>query len=281
MYWRLMRVLRHHYPEYLMEAAGLGLLMIAASLLATIMHHPASPIHQAIASPVLQRLGIGMGMGLTAIALVYSPWGQQSGAHFNPVVTLTYWRLGKVKFWDALFYVISQFIGGLCGVLIAAGLLRGAIADPQVNYVVTMPGSTGAGVALCAELIISFGMMLMVLRVSNSPNRGRYTGLCAGALLATYITLESPLSGTSMNPARTMASAIAAQNWTAIWVYLTAPLLGMVLASEVFVRWKGQKAVRCAKLDHHSNKRCIFCCDYRVQAARKDHLLSDDLPGLS
>ena len=275
-----MRILRHHYPEYLMEAAGIGILMITASLLTIIMHHPASPVHQAIASPFLQRLGIGLGMGLTAIALVYSPWGQQSGAHFNPVVTLIYWRLGKVKFWDALFYVISQFIGGLCGMLIAAGVLGGAIADPQVNYIVTMPGETGVGVAFLAELLISFGMMLMVLRVSNSANRGRYTGLCAGALLATYITLESPLSGTSMNPARTMASAIAAQHWTAIWVYFTAPLLGMGLASEVFVRWRGRKAVRCAKLDHHSDKRCIFCCDYRAQAVRNANLLSDNLPGL-
>lgn len=105
--------------------------------------------------------------------------------------------------------------------------------------------------------------MLMVLLVSNSPSRGRYTGLFAGVLIATYITLEAPLSGMSMNPARTLASALPAQNWEAMWVYFTAPLVGMLLAAEAFVRWMGDRAVRCAKLDHHSHKRCIFRCGYR------------------
>jgi aquaporin Z len=274
-----MKVLCRHYPEYFMEAFGLGIFIISASVVTALLEYPASPIRLAIADPLLRRLIIGVAMGLTAIALIYSPWGKQSGAHFNPVVTFTFLRLGKIKWWDACFYIAAQFIGGLAGLLLAVGVLRNAIADPSVNYIVTTPGTGGIGVAFLAELMISFGMMLMVLLVSNSPSRGRYTGLFAGALIAIYITLEAPLSGMSMNPARTLASAIPAQHWTAIWVYFTAPLAGMLLASEVYVRWQGRGAVRCAKLHHRNNKRCIFRCGYGQRGREYEQfLLSDRLP---
>lgn len=167
---------------------------------------------------------------------------------------------------DALFYMLAQFVGGLLGVLVAARILGTAIAHPSVNYVVTLPGVMGVAIAFVAELLISFGMMMMVLIVSNTPKLARFTGLLAGLLISIYITLEAPLSGMSMNPARTLASAIPAQNWMAIWVYFTAPLLGMLFASELYIRWKGRKSVRCAKLHHDNHKRCIFRCGYRQQA---------------
>ncbi len=276
-----MDALHRHYPEYLMEAAGLGLFMISASVVTAILEYPASPIHQVITDPLLRRLIIGIAMGLTAIAIIYSPWGKQSGAHINPVVTLTFFRLGKVKRMDAFFYIVAQFVGGLLGVLLAAKILGAAIAHPTVSYVVTIPGSSGAGIAFLAELIISFGVMMMILVVSNTPKLARFTGLFAGVLIAAYITLEAPLSGMSMNPARTLASAIPAHNWTAIWIYFTAPLFGMLSASKVYVRLKGHHAVRCAKLHHQNNKRCIFRCGYREQANLNGTLiLSDKLPNL-
>ncbi len=258
-----MNRLSHHYPEYLMEAVGLGLFMISASVITAIFEYPSSPIHLMIMDPILRRFMIGIGMGLTAIALVYSPWGQQSGAHLNPVVTLTFFRLGKVKPKDAFFYVVSQFLGGVLGMGIAVGLLGGAIADPSVQYIVTVPGVGGVGTAFLAEMIISFGLMMMILMVSNHHRLARFTGLFSAILIVVYITLEAPLSGMSMNPARTLASAIAAQNWTAIWVYFTAPLLGMLSASELYIRVMGRRSVRCAKLHHQNDKRCIFRCGYR------------------
>lgn len=276
-----MNALRKHYPEYLMEAAGLGIFMVSASVVTALLEHPASLIHQAIANPLLRRFIIGVAMGLTAIAIIYSPWGKQSGAHINPVVTLTFFRLGKVKPIDTLFYIAAQFVGGLVGLGLAAKILGDAIGHPTVNYVVTIPGMKGAGVAFLAELIISFGVMMMILVVSNTPKLARFTGLFAGLLIAIYITLEAPLSGMSMNPARTLASAIPAHNWTAIWVYFTAPLLGMLSASELYIRLKGRKAIRCAKLHHHNNKRCIFRCGYREQAMNNhSQMLSDKLPNL-
>jgi aquaporin Z len=260
--------LRAHWPEYLMEAAELGMFMISACVFATILEHPASPIAEVLPHPTIRRLLMGIAMGLTAVGIICSPWGQQSGGHLNPAVTLTFLRLGKVRPWDALFYIGAQFLGGIAGVLVATMFLREAIAHPAVNYVTTRPGEAGLVVAFVAEFGISFILISMVLRISNTARLARYTPLFAGALVATYITLEAPISGMSMNPARTFGSAAAAQLWTSLWIYFTAPPLGMLAAAEVY-RWqKGAHAVLCAKLHHHNDKRCIFRCGYEAAQTR-------------
>ncbi|MBZ5537227.1 MAG: aquaporin [Acidobacteriia bacterium] len=254
--------LKQHWPEYLMEAGELGIFMISACLFASILQYPGSPVYSAITDPFLRRLIMGLAMGITAIALIHSPWGKQSGAHFNPAVTLTFLRLGKIKSWDAFFYVITQFCGGVMGVLVSSALLGQVVMDPLVNHAVTVPGMSGVAGAFVAELIISFGLMTVVLTTSNHQNLSRYTGAFAGGLVATYITFESPISGMSMNPARTFGSAVVAQLWTALWIYFTAPPLGMLSAAEIYLYFKGRSSVLCAKLNHHNNKRCIFRCGY-------------------
>jgi aquaporin Z len=256
----VIRALREHWPEYLCEAAELGLFMISAGLLTILLYHPQSPIVSLIPSEFVRRMFTGMAMGVTAIALVFSPLGKRSGAHFNPAVTLTFWRLGKVKNWDAFFYVIAQFMGGVCGVLLVSLFARMALANPSVNYVATLPGPYGNGVAFIAEFGIAFVLMSVVLRVSNTPFLARYTGLFAGALVATFITFESPLSGMSMNPARTFGSAFGGQLWTGLWIYFTAPVLAMQLAAAVYLWQRG--VVHCAKYHHHNNQRCIFNCRF-------------------
>ena len=250
--------LREHWPEYLIEAAGLGLFMVSASLFAVLLFHPESPIATLLGDSVAQRALMGLAMALTAIALIYSPGGRRSGAHFNPAVTLTFFWLGKVKGWDALFYVAAQFLGGVSGTLLVATVARGFVGDPSVNYVVTVPGASGVAVAFAAEAGIAFCTMTTVLAVSNSARWARFTGLSAGALVALYITLEAPLSGMSLNPARTFASAVPADVWRGFWVYLTAPLVGMLLAAALRVYW-ARGPVICAKLQHEHASRCIFC----------------------
>jgi len=198
-------------------------------------------------------------MGSIIISIIYSPWGKQSGAHLNPSVTLTFLRLGKVKVWDACFYVLFQFLGGVTGVALVAALFGGVVAHPAVRYVVTVPGMEGLLVALGAEFVIAFGMMSLILTLTNTPRLERYTGLAAGLLVATYITLEAPFSGMSMNPARTFGSALAADLWNGIWIYFTAPPLGMLTAAEIYLWLRGRHGVSCAKLHHSNDKRCIFC----------------------
>ena len=249
-----------------MEAFGLGVFMVSASFFATLFEHPSSPARQAISSPWLRLTLMGAAMGLTLIAIIYSPWGKRSGAHINPAVTLSFFRLGKIEPWDAAFYVTSQFIGAILGVLISALVLGSYLAASQVNYVVTVPGMCGVAIAFLAELAISFGLMAVILIATNHHRLARLTGLFAGILLAIYITVEAPLSGTSMNPARSFGSSVFAWLWSAHWIYFTAPPLGMLLAAELYLRVKGAASVYCAKLHHQNTKRCIFRCGYRSKA---------------
>jgi aquaporin Z len=103
-------------------------------------------------------------------------------------------------------------------------------------------------------------LMLTVLSVSNHPPAAPLTGVCAGLLVWTYITVEAPLSGMSMNPARTFGSALLAHDFPGLWIYFTAPPLGMLLAAEVFTRRFGAQRVLCAKLHHPHDRPCIFGC---------------------
>jgi aquaporin Z len=254
--------LRRHWPEYRMEAAGLGLFMISAGVFGTLLFHPGSPLAALLPAPLLRRALMGLIMGLTAIAIIYSPWGQQSGAHLNPAVTLTFWRLGKVASWDAVFYVAAQFAGGALGVLAVLTLLGALFADPPVSYVATVPGAGGIALALLAEAAISFGLMTMILFATNTPGLMRLTGVFAGGLVALYITFEAPLSGMSMNPARTFASALPGGLWHGLWIYFVGPAAGMLLAVEVYRLIRRTPEVICAKLNHHTQRRCIFRCGY-------------------
>ncbi len=260
--------LRRHWPEYLMEGFGLGSFMVSAGLFATLFWYPGSPLAAAVPDGMLRRALMGLAMGLTAVAIIYSPWGQRSGAHINPAVTLTFWRLGKVATWDAVFYVAAQFAGGLLGVWLTLAGLGLAFANPPVSYVATVPGADGVWVALLAEAVISFGLMSMVLFATNTARLMRLTGVFAGCLVALYITLEAPVSGMSMNPARTFASALPGHLWTGLWIYFIGPPLGMLLAVPVYRALRRSPEVICAKLNHHTHQRCIFHCGYGANAGR-------------
>ncbi len=250
--------LRHHWPEYLIEAAGLAIFMISLCVITIICEYPNSPIRAEFTDSLLRRLIKGIGVGLTAVAIVYSPWGKQSGAHLNPAITLTFFRLGKIYPWDAFFYIVFQFAGGVAGVLLMTQVLRHSISHPAVNYAATVPGMDGPIIAFAAEIIISFILMLVVLIATNTRKIAHLTGLFAGVLIATYITFESPISGMSINPARSFGPALSAQLWTALWIYFTAPTIGMLLAAELYIRIRGAHRVICAKLHHINDKRCIF-----------------------
>jgi len=270
----MLRSLKEHWPEYLCEAAELGLFMISAALFTILLWHPLSPALELIPNAFVRRVLTGVAMGGTAIALIFSPLGKRSGAHFNPAVTLAFWRLGKVKGVDAFFYVVAQFIGGIAGVLLVSIIAPRALAHPAVNYVATLPGPQGTAAAFVAELVIAFGLMSVVLVVSNTPHLARFTGFFGGALVATYITFEAPFSGTSMNPARTFGSAWVGQLWTGLWIYFTAPILAMQLAAWTYLRGNG--VVHCAKYHHHNRQRCIFNCRFadlleRELSRREEH----------
>ncbi len=256
----MIETLKQHWQEYLIEAWCLGTFMVSACCFGVLLANPASPLFQqdGIARMVL----MGTAMGITAIGIICSPWGKRSGAHFNPAVTLTFLRLGKIANADAAFYMFSQFAGGLAGVLAAWMILGSLLGNSAVNFVATVPGRYGVGAAFFAEVIISFFMMTMILWTSNSAKWSRLTPYFAGIFVAAYITVESPISGMSMNPARSFASAAFAGTWSSLWIYFIAPPIAMLAAAEVFVRARGLRSVFCAKLHHHNRMRCIFNCDW-------------------
>jgi aquaporin Z len=248
-----------HWPEYLMEAWGLGTFMVSAGLFATLLEYPGSPVHRALDDPLARRLLMGIAMGLTAVCIIYSRWGKQSGAHINPAVTLTFLRLGKVKPIDAAFYIGAQFLGGTVGVMIVWLLLGDAFAAPPVFFINTMPGPAGVSAAFATEVGMSCALMLMVLSLLESKRFMPRIGIIAGVFVAIYIATLSPVSGFSINPARSFASAVPGGFWDFLWVYFTAPVIGMLAAVEIFRLVGRGKEKFCAKLNHDYALRCIHC----------------------
>jgi aquaporin Z len=248
----------YHWPEYLIEAGALGTFMISACVFSALLNHPASPVSQMITSEFARRCLAGLAMGLTAIAIIYSPWGKKSGAQLNPSVTLGFLSLSRISRRDALFYIGAQFVGGALGVGIASLLLGNRISHPSISYAVTKPGTAGVAVAFVAEFVISFILFTVVLNANARPRLMRFTGLIAGTLVFLYISLEAPLSGMSMNPARSFASAVWPGVWSSQWIYFVAPPIAMLLAAELFKR-STRAREGCAKFVHDPKHSCIFC----------------------
>lgn len=263
-----LKALKDHWPEYLIEAWGLGTFMVSACVFGVLYFH--SDSYFAEYDIVFRTLLMGISMGLTAVFIFKSPWGKRSGAHINPVVSLTFFRLGKIAGTDATFYAASQFVGASIGVFVSWLLLGDRLASSEVNFVATVPGMWGMAAAFAGEFVIAFVMMTMVLNTSNHRTLHRYTPYLAGLMVAIYIAVESPISGMSMNPARTFGSAVFSNTWAGWWVYFTAPPLAMLAAAELFVRTRGLKHVLCAKFDHSGTARCIFNCRFNEIAGAND-----------
>ncbi|MFL5251534.1 MAG: MIP/aquaporin family protein [Rhodopila sp.] len=253
----MLPALRHHWPEYLAEAAGLGAIMLVSALIVSAAEAPLIATLGAL--PPLARRGIeALAVAGTVSAMVYSPWGRQSGAHFNPAVTLAFLLMRRVRPWDAVFYILAQMGGGLGGLLLGSALLGGVIRRPPVAWLTIVPGAAGAGVAFLAEFSGAFVLMSVLLVMGGVKRLAALTGLAAGCLVFAFILAAAPVAGFSLNPARSVASAVPSGVWTALWVYLVAPPLGMVFAVLVN-RQAHLPRMRCAKLLHDGGVRCIHC----------------------
>jgi aquaporin Z len=166
--------------------------------------------------------------------------------------------MGKVEFWDGLFYVFAQFLGAIGGVALARYVLRSAISNQAVHYAVTAPGVYGCAVAFMAELTMSFLLMITVLFATNHKRLAPYSAYFVGALIAMFYPVGAALSGMSTNPAHSFGPAVQAGSWHALWIYFIAPSMGMLAAAEIFLRVRRGVAPYCAKLHHANDARCIF-----------------------
>jgi aquaporin Z len=229
-----------NYKYYLQEALGLAIFMISCCFFVAMLEGKNASWHQAIHSAFARTVITGILMGSTALFIFYSPLTSASGAQINPAVTLAFLSAGKISRWDALFYIIFQFIGGTVAVYIMQWLIGNELISSPVNTVVTVPNK-GNTPAFITEFTIAFITMSMVLFTSHHEQLKKYTRIFAGCLVCTWVIVAGPISGFGMNPARSFASALPAHTWTSFWIYLTAPVAGMLLAVQFFFIIKRKK----------------------------------------
>ena len=256
--------LKKNWPVYLIEAWALGTFMVSACFFTILLEHPGSPVHQAMPSAFERRFFMGLAMGITAVLLIYSPWGKRSGAHMNPAVTLANLQMERISPVNAAWYIVAQFTGGAIGVYLFKWIVPQLIRETGVNYAVTIPGMEGLSLAFAAEFVMSFVLLWLVLLCSNSRFAG-LTGWLAGFLLVVYITFEAPYSGMSINPARTVASALPANIWTGWWVYFLAPVAGMVLAGFIYRKsYRIAHGGNCLTMKCHLSGNKHNCTTYEI-----------------
>ncbi|MBL7744654.1 MAG: aquaporin [Chitinophagaceae bacterium] len=226
---------RSNYKHYLQEALGLAIFMISACFFSAVLFSGKSSLHAIIPGMMGKNIVMGVLMGATALFIFYSPWTASGGSHINPAVTLTFLRLDKMCRYDAMFFVLFQIFGGTIAVFSMQWSMGTILTEPPVSSSVTVPGKAGIVPALIMELCIAFATMTMVLFTSHHDKLKKYTRVFAACLVCTWVVVAGPVSGFGMNPARSFASALPSGIWTAFWIYVAAPVAGMLLAAEVFL----------------------------------------------
>ena len=236
-----------NWRHYLQEALGLGIFMISACFFSAMLFSEKSSWYHALPNLTVRNVLMGIAMGTNALFIFYSPFTAPSGSQINPAVTLTFLRLDKMCRYDALFFVIFQILGGTIAVYLMQWLMGNILIDAPVNSAVTVPGKFGISVALITEFIIAFITMTMVLFTSNNNKLKKYTRIFAGCLVCTWVIVAGPISGFGMNPARSFASALSANIWTAFWIYLFVPFIGMLMAAEFYLFIGSKSKVKTQK----------------------------------
>jgi aquaporin Z len=247
---QLKAAFKKNRKHYLQEALGLAIFMVSACFFSAMLFSEKSSWYYSIPNDLVRNVFMGVVMGLTALFIFYSPFTSSSGSQINPAVTLTFLRLNKMCRYDAMFYIIFQFIGATAAVYLMQLLMGHILTDAPVNSAVTVPGKSGTVWALTTEFIIAFITMAMVLFTADHHKLKNYTRIFAGCFVCAWVILAGPVSGFGMNPARTFASALPAQTWTAFWIYMIIPVAGMLTAAEFYLLIKKKKRHIVLKVVH-------------------------------
>jgi aquaporin Z len=237
------------------ELIGTGVLVLVGLSLVILMFGAGSPLVQAVPGEGLRRLITGFLFGSTGALIALSPVGKESGAHINPAVTLAFWLMGKLESRIAVGYVMAQLAGAVIGAL---PLLAWGSMGRSVAFGATLPGQGYAiRTVLLGEVITTF-VMVSLLAVFLGFRRIRaYTPAIFPFLYAVMVYAESPISGTSTNPARSLGPAIVSGQWQGWWIFWVGPLTGAFVSTLAcsFLA----KRIEVAKLYHfESDRRRIF-----------------------
>jgi len=179
-------------------------------------------IVDSITGGTVSHVGISVTFGFTVMSMIYV-FGNTSGAHFNPAVTIAFYFSGRFPGKEILPYVIAQFLGAIAG----SGLLLFLFPDAATRGE-TVP-SRDVLQAFVLEGVLTFFLMLTIIHVAHgSKEQGMFAGLAIGSVVLMAALFAGPICGASMNPARSLAPALISGNLQSIWIYLTAPVLGAV-----------------------------------------------------
>jgi len=197
----------------------------------------------AIAGSVLGNLGIALAFGLSIVAMAYVI-GDISGCHINPAVSIGMWIDGRMEAKDLVMYIIFQCIGAIIGIALLAAIINSA---PSLGgYAATGLGQNGFGSAssvgldvvgaILVEIILTFVFVFTVLGVTKKVENGAVAGIVIGLTLAFVHIMGIPLTGTSVNPARSLAPALflGGQALQQVWVFILAPIVGAVIAGLLY-----------------------------------------------
>ena len=234
---------------FLAELVGTALLILVGLSVVIVDFGQGSPVGHWLPNAGWRRLITGFLFGSTGALIALSPLGKESGAHINPVVSLSFWLMGKLRGRHTLGYVLAQLLGAIIGAL---PLLAWGAMGRSVEFGATEPGADyGPGWALLGEVITTFAMVIGLFFFIRHRKIRAFTPALFPVLYAVMVFLEAPISGTSTNPARSLGPAVIAGVWQDWWVYWLGPLIGALLGVATYrFTWLRHVEIEVAKLYH-------------------------------
>ncbi len=231
------------------EFAGTALLLLVGLSVVIADFGQGSPIPALLPDAGTRRLVTGFLFGTTGALIALSPLGKASGAHLNPVVTLAFWLMGRMKLRHAAAYLACQFAGAAAG---CVPLLAWGATGRSVSFGATLPGAGyGHAGALLGEIATTFALIMGLFLFLRHERIRRFTPALFPPLYAIMVWLEAPVSGTSTNPARSFGPAVVSGAWDGWWIYWLGPLAGMLAAVAVYKRAGLEKRmIAVAKIYH-------------------------------
>lgn len=246
-----------HWRIWLAEAAGTALLVMAIVLAASLTLGAGSPVAEALPGESARFLALGIIVAPTVALIAVSPVGRLSGAHLNPAVTLGFWALGRISRSDLAGYVAAQLAGGLGGALAGAAVVPRSVTD-SIGGAVTHP-SVSPAAAIALEAGMTAVLLIVIFIFVSGGRRARWTPVAIIPVLTALIWLGSPLTGASLNPARSEGPALAFGDVADLWIYVAAPSAAALTLGLLWRRCPMRP--RTAKLFHDEAYRCSFASD--------------------